>query len=243
MRPPGLRAAGALLGLAALAASCGGAPPPPEVPAPAEPPGEPVRRSSGPSVMAEVGALDEKKAQQAFEKASQKMSACFDRGVKRVPYLAGAVSFYVRVGGDGSARYTYLRDSTLGDRATEECMLSALKAITWPRPEGGQEGEAKNEFQFDPGGDERPPVPWSPEQLGPPFEKARPALRRCRTSAGTGPVKATFYVEPDGKPLSIGVSTSDEKGDLAVACVVDTLKAITFPSPGSYASKVSVVID
>ena len=222
---------------------CGSsAPPPAEAPAAdAEP--EARAHRSGPSVAAEVGALDDGKTKQIFEKASQKLGACFSRGAQRIPYLAGGVSFYVRVASDGSARYTFVRDSTLGDRTTEECMLGVLKGLSWPKPVGGQEGEAKNEFQFDAGGDERPPVEWSPAQLGPPFEKAKPALSRCRESAGTGPVKATMYVDTDGKPLGVGVSTADEKGEAAVACIVDALKGITFPSPGSYASKVSVVID
>lgn len=238
------RARGGLWLVLGIALSgCGSATAPPaEAPATEAEPDARARRS-GPSVEAEVGALDEGKTKQIFEKASQKLGACFSKGAQRVPYLAGGVSFYVRVAADGSARYTFVRDSTLGDRTTEECMLGVLKGLSWPKPVGGQEGEAKNEFQFDAGGDERPPVEWNPAQLGPPFEKARPTLSRCRESAGTGPVKATMYVDTDGKPVSVGVSTSDEKGEAAVACIVDTLKGITFPSPGSYASKVSVVID
>src|SRR5262249_36910402 len=98
------------------------------------------------------------------------------------------------------------------------------------------------QVHFDPSGEERPPVPWSPDQLGAPFKKARPALKDCVKSAGTGPMKATLYVDTDGKPQSVGVSVSDEKGEAAVACVIDVLKGTTFPSPGSYASKVSVDI-
>ena len=84
---------------------------------------------------------------------------------------------------------------------------------------------------------------WSPDKLGDAYKKVRPALDRCRQSAGTGPVKATLYVETDGKPKAIGASTSDEKGDEAVQCIVDALKDVKFPSPGSYASKVTVVIE
>ena len=63
-----IRALGLLIaGLAP--AACGGAPAPVDAPAPA-PEAAPARpRSGGPSVESEVGALDEKKAQQAFEKA------------------------------------------------------------------------------------------------------------------------------------------------------------------------------
>ena len=201
------------------------------------------QRGSGLSVQSEVGAIDETKAQAAMERAAGKLTACFTKGTQRIPYLAGAVSVYVRIGGDGSARYAYLRDSTLGDRATEECMLAVLTATQWPKPQGGDEGEVRNEFKFEPGGDERPPVEWTPDQLGKPYERAKPDLARCRQSAGTGPMKATLYVDTDGKATSVGISTSDEKGASAIACVIDALKTLTFPSPGSYASKVSVVIE
>jgi hypothetical protein len=190
----------------------------------------------------EIGALDERKVQDAFQRVSPKLSACFAQGSQRVAYLSGTVSFQVRVAEDGSARWAYLKDSTLGDHQTEQCMLSALKSTTWPKPVGG-EGLASNEnISFEPGGDERPPIEWSPEQLGDAYKKVRPALDRCRQSAGTGPVRATLYVETDGKAKAIGASTSDEKGDPAVQCIVDALKDVKFPSPGSYASKVTVDI-
>ena len=38
-------------------------------------------------------------------------------------------------------------------------------------------------------------------------------------------------------------SGADEKGDAAAGCVIDVLKALKLPSPGSYASKVSVTIE
>ena len=63
-------------------------------------------------------------------------------------------------------------------------MLAILKSASWPLPQGG-EGLAENSFTFEPGSDERPPVAWSPEQLGQPFRKARGALAKCRSGAGT----------------------------------------------------------
>jgi hypothetical protein len=230
--------------LGGLLGGCGGGEPPAKT-AESEDyaEGSPGERRSGLTVQSEVGAIDEVKAQAIMERASGKLTACFTKGTQRIPYLAGAVSVYVRVGGDGSARYAYLRDSTLGDRATEECMLAVLTATQWPKPQGGDEGEVKNEFKFDPGGDERPPVEWTPDQLGKPYERARADLERCRQSAGTGPMKATLYVDTDGKASAVGVSTADEKGAAAVGCVVEAIKSLTFPSPGSYASKVSVIIE
>jgi len=200
------------------------------------------RAHRGLGVESEIGGLDESKVKQVFQKAAPRLSACYDKGAERLPYLAGEVSFRLRITQTGGVRWAHVKGSNLGDRATEECMLSILKSASWPHPEGG-EGLAENSFTFEPGGDERAPVAWSSEQLGPPFRKAQGALAKCRSGAGTGAIKATLYVDTDGKASAVGVATADERGDAAVSCVIDTLKGLTFPSPGSYASKVSVDIE
>ena len=231
---------------AITAAGCGGGTPEPTTPASGgggtEEGGSGSNRPSL-GIESEIGAMDERKVQDTLQKVSAKLSACFSQGARRIPYLSGSVSFKVRVAEDGSVRWAYFTDSTLGDHQTEQCMLAALKAASWPKPQGGEGLAGNDNMSFEPGGDERPPVEWSPEQLGDPFKKVKPQLAQCRQSAGTGPVKATLYVETDGKPKAIGASTSDEKGDAAVQCIVDALKDLKFPSPGSYASKVTVMIE
>ena len=200
------------------------------------------RARSGMGAESEIGGLNESKVQQVFQRSAPRLSACYDKGSERIPYLAGEVSFRLRITRDGGVRWAHVKSSSLGDRATEECMLAILKSASWPHPEGG-EGLAENSFTFESGGEERPPIAWSSEQLGQPFRKAHGELAKCRSSAGTGVIKATLYVDTDGKASGVGVATADERGDAAVTCVVDTLKALTFPSPGSYASKVSVTIE
>lgn len=232
----------AALSLSLTLSACGGAPPPAvKEPAPVST-AERESASSGPTFESEIGALDENKVNAAFKKAADGLGACFDKGAERVPYLAGDVRFMLRIAKNGSVRWAYVKDSNLGDRETEECMLGVLKAASWPRPQGG-EGLAENTFNFRPGGDERPPVAWTPEQLGKPFKGAKSALSQCRKKAGTGALKATLYVDTDGKAKAVGVASADEKGEAAVSCVIGALQSITFPSPGSYASKVSVTIE
>jgi hypothetical protein len=229
---------------AIAAAGCGAAPPPPADDGGAKPTEASAgyHAHQGIGAESEIGGLDENKVKQVFQRSAAKLSACYDKGAERLPYLAGEISFRLRITRAGEVRWAHVKDSSLGDRATEECMLAILKGASWPRPEGG-EGLAENSFTFEPGSEERPPVAWSPEQLGQPFRKAKGALARCRSSAGTGTMKATLYVDTDGKASAVGVATADERGDAAVSCVIDTLKGLTFPSPGSYASKVSVTID
>ncbi len=231
------------MGIGMVALGCGASAPPPAE-APVEDPNKGAReqRTSGPSVESEIGGLDDLKVKQTFEHLSGKLNGCYTSGAQRIGYMAGEVRFVVRVAKDGSARWAFVKDSTLGDRETEVCMIGALKATSWPRPEGG-EGLAENSFTFDPGSEERPPVAWSPEQLGAGHKKAKSALAQCRKQAGTRSIKATMYVETDGKATAVGVASGDEKGEAAADCVIQALKGIKFPSPGSYASKVSVTAE
>ncbi len=233
-----------LIFVAIAASGCGAVPPPPAEDGGARPAetGGAYHPHQGIGAESEIGGLDESKVKQVFQRSAARLSACYDKGAERLPYLAGDIHFRLRITPTGSVRWAHVKDSSLGDRATEECMLAILKSASWPLPQGG-EGLAENSFTFEPGSDERPPVAWSPEQLGQPFRKAKGALAKCRSGAGTGPMKATLYVDTDGKASAVGVATADERGEAAVSCVIDTLKGLTFPSPGSYASKVSVTID
>ncbi len=205
-------------------------------------------RTSGPSVESEIGALDDTRVKQTFEHLSGRLTGCFSKGAQRIAYLAGDVRFVVRVARDGAARWVFVKDSTLGDRETELCMVGALKAASWPRPQGG-EGLAENSFSFDPGGEERPPVAWSPEQLGAAQKEGpgAPRTAQCgrsqRAGGHHGRSRATMYVETDGKASAVGVASGDEKGDAAADCVIGALKGLKYPSPGSYASKVSVSVE
>lgn len=204
--------------------------------------GQPKRKSMG--IEAEIGALDEGEVKRAFERVSKQLVGCYGKGAERISFLSGEISFKLRVSKSGGVRWVYVKDSNLGDRATENCMLGVLRNQTWPKPIDGEEGLAENSFAFEPGGDERMPIDWTPERMGDAYAKeAKGKLSQCRADAGTGPIKATLYVDTEGKARSVGVSVSDEKGEAAVDCVVNTLSALKYASPGSFDAKVSVTID
>lgn len=199
--------------------------------------------NGGANFEAEIGALDQDKVNSTLERAQGKLSACFHDGVRRIPFMGGEIRFALRIAQGGTATVAYLKESTLGDREVESCMLGALRGATWPSPVGGKEGLAEGGFSFDPSADERPPVELDPDRLGKELPKAKQALATCRASQGAGPLKATMYIDTDGKPLAVGVSSADPKGEAAATCVVDALRGMSFPSPGSYAGKVSLVAE
>lgn len=201
------------------------------------------RKRPSVGIESEIGALDEDAVKRVFSNVSKQLIGCYGRGTERISFLAGEISFKLRVKKDGGVRWIYVKDSNLGDRTTENCMMELLKRQTWPQPVDGAEGLAENSFAFEPGGDERMPVDWTPDQLGDEFRKATSKLSQCRADAGTGSMKATLYVDTEGKAQSVGVSVADEKGEAAVTCVIDTLNGLKYASPGSYPAKVSISID
>lgn len=231
-----------LLAYVLLAASCAPPPPPPEAPKAPPPKAAADEADNNPGTEAEIGALDEIRVKKSFEGATQALFGCFTKGSERIGFLAGEVSFKLRITRTGGVRWVFVKDSTLGDRETEACMTEVLKSAVWPKPVGG-EGIAESTYTFEPGNGAPQPVAWTPAQLGPAFGKAKGDLKRCLKNANTGALKATLYVDPSGKASSVGVAASDERAEAAIACVVGKLTTLKFPSPGSNSSKVSVTIE
>lgn len=224
----------ALLPLAVVA-GCGESTPPPQtaddqVEAPPE-------RSGGPSVSSEIGGLDEDKVNQTFESSLSGLQRCLQQGASRVEFLGGSVSFFVKIDLEGKADGAYLEKSTLGDRDTEKCMLSALRAKKWPKPVGGEHGLARKSFDFDPPNDVRAPAEYDHGHLSKGLEKIAGKLGSCK--AAKGKYEATVYVATDGSVLSAGVTPPNEDGEGSVDCLVSTLKEASFPSPGSWPAKVT----
>lgn len=241
--------------------ACGGSTPPPKTE-------EPVQESHGPTgpvpvVQQELGSIDERAVMQTFNKLQGQLGKCQAQGRDRVEYLAGDVKVFLRIDQNGKVRYGYLEDSSLGDRATEKCMLDVFTATQWPKPIGG-EAEVRNGFGFDPGG-ERAPTSWGPEKVMTAIDDSKDVKKELAKCKAAG-VKITGYVVHDegddkdehpakkknghakkdekksGKFTSIGVSAPSKEAAEKVDCVLDALKELKLPSPGSYAAKVSFTL-
>lgn len=241
----------ALSGLAAIAGvGCGGAKPPeaesPETetePEGASSSGRARRGNPGMQMSTELGLIDAKAVQATFDRLHGKLDGCYKTGLSRVDYLAGDVKIFLRVGQDGAVRYGYLEDSTIGDADTEKCLMGVLTNATWPKPEGG-EAEVRNGFGFDGPGDVRPPVAWNADRVAAELGKNDAKFQQCKGSV-KGSFHATVYVEPDGKQgkvQALGVVPPSKEGLDKVDCLVDAVRSMAFPSPGSYAAKVSFVL-
>jgi hypothetical protein len=253
--------------LASLAAAACGGEPPPKAPEPAPEPPRVERPHKGPSMSQELGSIDEAATKKTFLQLQSQLGACHTEGLKRIEYLAGDVKFFLRIGQDGRVRYSYLEESTMGDRDTEKCLLDVLGAAQWPQPEEG-EAEVRNGMGFD-GPGSRPPADWSSDKIALVLAKQSETAIRCKEGV-KGTFHVTAYVVPgalapahakaahgkgggpharsahggngggaEGHVEAVGVAVPSKDGEAKVDCIVSAVKEWRMPSPGSYAAKVS----
>lgn len=217
--------------------ACGGSTPPAENPTPDPTPAATAkpRKRSGPSVSQELGSIDKTAVDAVFLKLGSSAKQCQKQGIGRVEYLSGDYKMFLRIGEDGKVKYGWLEESSLGDRATEKCLLDAAFAASWPKPQGG-EAEVRQGAGFN-AGDAREPTDWSGDKIMAAVG-GNANLKKC----GASGLQVTAYVEPegkDGKVVAAGASASSKDAAEKIDCVVDALKGMKTPSPGSYAAKVS----
>jgi hypothetical protein len=228
--------------VAALAlAACGGSAPPAKEPE-AEPP-PPVSHGPKMKMQTELGTIDPGQTEAAWTKLQPSLMRCYTDGQKRLEYLGGDMKFFLRVGQDGSARYVYLLDGTLGDRETERCMLDLALGARWPTPDGG-EAEVQKSMGFDPPSNVRAPFDWPSDKVSAALVAHGTDLAKCKAGV-TGSFRVTAYVGPAGKAghvLAVGVIPPNKDGDDKSDCIVEVVKKMKMPSPGSYAAKVSFTL-
>ena len=186
-----------------------------------------------------------------FRRAEDKIFKCFSKGVRRVPFMGGAVRFWVKVDQKGKFLHAHLERSDLGDRATEQCLLDVLMGYTWPTPVGGLVGVATFEMSFEHAPDITPPIEWPADKASEVAAALAEELEECKFGI-EGKFIATVYVkkelvEPsqEGQPREIGKAITasatppNEAGEMAIDCIAGVLKNATYPSPGDTPAKVT----
>lgn len=221
----------ALLPIVMLSLGCGPTPPP----VAPEPPPEPPPEKPGLAMYGELGVLNEAEVRSTFERVWR--GAMTDCQKKGGDMISGHTLARVRVNHSGGVKWAYLKETNLGDRDVEKCMLDAIRNTTWPIPEGGEDGIAEQELPFADYAD-RPPVEWSSDKTRDVVSKNASALSACRKGA-SGAFVATLIVNKDGSVASVGIQQPDETADAAADCLVDAIRELKFPKTGSWPAKVS----
>jgi hypothetical protein len=219
--------------------ACGGTPEPQHVdPAPTA---TVTAQHNVPVVHQELGSIDDRAVSNTFQDLNPNFEQCQNAGLKRLPYLSGTVKFFMRVGEDGRTKWTYVEQSTLGDYDTERCLLDAIEGTQWPKPIGG-DATVERDMTFNANEGTRQPADWPPDKVAATLGKHKKDTDKCVEAASSTKFSVTAYVEPhgkEGKVTSAGVAVSNKEGTAQTKCVVDAVKGMKMPSPGSYAAKVA----
>ena len=217
--------------------SCGGSEPAPE--AEPEAPATSGAEMTAPAKMQVsglMGTIPERKIQSTLEPKLPSFARCFARGAAEVEPIAGRMELYFRVALDGHVEWVFPRASSVGHRATEQCVLDLARAVRFPGPKGGDAAELSWSFELE-GGDVRPPVAWDAGRVLPVVEANRDALQAC--GLGSGDAVLTLYVAPGGAVLSAGGAARTREAADQLDCALSAVKTWQLPDPGSYMAKVS----
>jgi hypothetical protein len=116
--------------------------------------------------------------------------------------------------------------------------------MSWPKPVGGRTAHAHyTAATFEPlNPDVREAVAMDTSQVKKTSAKLKKqSNEQCRVGSPT-PYQVTAYVDTSGKVITASANSSDPNGELTIDCLVDLVKATEFPSPGSYAGKVTFTL-
>jgi hypothetical protein len=229
----------AFFAAAAVVLGCGGAagtPAPARVPPPA-PAAAPEQHRPTATATAEIGGLDEREAEASFRASLDSLQECVQNGVERLEFMGGSIEFAVKVGADRQAASVWAAQSSLGERLTEKCMFAALRSVTWPAPQGGLFGIARNSFEFEPKRGSPTPAVWDAGRVAGVVDHVHGSISEC----GSGSLESiliTLYIGEEGQAIAGGAASDEPIDEAQVDCVVDAFLSAQYPRPERAPTKV-----
>jgi hypothetical protein len=181
------------------------------------------------------GTLSQSEIQNALAPRMPKFGQCVQKRNGELGWISGHLALEFHVALDGQVSTVYPRESSLGDRSAERCIVELAQATRFPAPHGG---EADFSWSLDVPLDDsvREPVALASEHVAAVIEQNRALID---ATCGGGNYTITAYIEPSGKLATLGAAAADAASALNLDCVIETIEAFVFASPGSYVAKVS----
>jgi hypothetical protein len=226
-----------------LAVACASAPPPAPKTEDDASERQPRQKVEAPTMEYDLGAIAPEVQKRRLAELKPKWTACYQDAHEHNETLSGTITFTLRTNKDGTVKWAYVTDSSIGDRGVEKCVIDSIKAADWGTPVDAREGEIKSHtFGWESDDDARA-LPGEESQVMPAIKKVKAKIDACRKDAGaTGSMTATLTVAPKGKPLAVGIAISDPSADGAIDCVADVLRGLTYTNKSSQPIKVTVAI-
>jgi hypothetical protein len=211
--------------------------PEPKAPAPvSKKPAKPQMKMAS-----ELGYVDPKEVDAAFARAQESLLACLEQRSSVFEGVSGSFSVFLRLSDEGRVRWGHLETSTIGDRKVEKCLMDVFQRTAWPRPDQG-DAEVRNKLDFDLPEGVRPPTALSASKFQGTLGPALAKLAACKGSE-RGTVEVTAYLDTNGSVISVGAASRNGKLRSELDCIADTVKSLSFASPGTYPAKITFPID
>ncbi len=83
------------------------------------------------------GGLDQAVVRATIAKYLSQIRACYERGLRSKPHLAGQVSMDFEIGASGKLNFAKVKNSSLDFPETENCISQAMLTWQFPKPVGG----------------------------------------------------------------------------------------------------------
>ena len=97
------------------------------------------------------GALDKDVIRRIVRNHINEVRYCYNQGLVRDPNLAGRVSVQFTIGPTGKVAAAVVQESSLADRGAANCIATAVKRWTFPKPVGGGNVMVTYPFVLQPG--------------------------------------------------------------------------------------------
>lgn len=173
-------------------------------------------------VDSELGVLETQDVEEVLQARFDEIRACYRRAGKAQKYADGKVLLRFVVGGDGSADDVWVVESSLGSYDVERCLVEVGRRIKFRAPSGGK----ATTFDY--------PVEFrSTHQIavldvdGIKIENDvatfLPQLAACGKLAEEG-AEAILYIEPNGRPGSVGLAVAASMDEDVGDCMVQTIR-------------------
>jgi hypothetical protein len=197
-------------------------------------------KAGAPAIEYDLGPVDPNVFKKKVDGLKGDWMDCYKSAHEKHETLEGKLTFTVRTNKDGSVKWAFIKDSDLGSRVVEKCVLDTIKSSNFGAPMDAKEGEMTGHTVGWPLDDDaRAADPGAQGSVLPSLDKAKGKLDACRKD-GKGKMTATLYIAKGGKPISAGVAIDDPSLDGAVDCVVEVLMHLQYVNKAAWPTKVTV---
>ncbi len=160
-----------------------------------------------------MGHIDRHDIQPVIERSWDRVQSCYSGGIGKKRYVGGLVELKFRVARDGTVKRVHVARGTLGSWPVEKCVLELARAMSFPKPKGG---EAEFSFPIDFPSRGRT-IAMDDARVSTELPPKLAKLTKCSEDAADaeqpvpGRIDVTLYVGPGGAVTSAGFATEDSE--------------------------------